>query len=59
MNPFKNGSPWFPYRWFLVFATVVTLGMGCSDYYGWRALSFPGGNSPAGTYYGNHYYYHK
>jgi hypothetical protein len=57
MNPFNNGSSLFPYRWFLVFATVLTVGMAAADYTGWRVLSFNsfGTGGPGG--YGSHGYY--
>jgi hypothetical protein len=41
-NLFGPGSALYPFRWFIVIATTLTLGMSYADYSGWGLFSSSG-----------------
>ncbi|HWK05830.1 MAG TPA: hypothetical protein VNS58_19450 [Puia sp.] len=52
MNHFFNsGSSWYPFRWFIVIATGLTLWMSYTDYSGGRVFTYSG-NQQRGYYGG-------
>jgi hypothetical protein len=56
-NPFREGSDWYPVRWFLVLIAALTMSMSYIDYTGYRFLGYTGNQSRNGHYYGSHYYH--
>jgi hypothetical protein len=62
-NPFRQGSDWYPVRWFLVLIAVLTMSMSYFDYTGNRFLGYTGNQFRPGSphsgfgYYGSHYYH--